>query len=90
MINSNNIKISVIVPVYNAEKTIKRCVDSIIEQTLDFNLPHKVLCNEDCEGLCPECGANLNKETCSCSETASDEDFIDPRFAKLKDLFKND
>ncbi len=35
MINSNNIKISVIVPVYNAEKTIKRCVDSIIEQTLE-------------------------------------------------------
>ena len=50
----------------------------IIEQTLDFNLPQKG-------------GANLNKETCSCSETASDEDDnIDPRFAKLKDLFKND
>ena len=63
----------------------------IIEQTLDFNLPQKVLCDEDCKGLCPKCGANLNKETCSCSETASDEDDnIDPRFAKLKDLFKND
>ena len=62
----------------------------IIEQTLDFNLPQKVLCDEDCKGLCPKCGANLNKETCSCSETASDEDYIDPRFAKLKDLFKND
>ena len=63
----------------------------IIEQTLDFKIPASVLCKEDCEGLCPQCGANLNKETCSCSETASDEDDnIDPRFAKLKDLFKND
>ena len=62
----------------------------IIEQTLDFNLPSKVLCKEDCKGLCSGCGANLNKETCSCSEIASDEDDIDPRFAKLKDMFKND
>lgn len=62
----------------------------IIEQTLDFNLPNKVLCKEDCKGLCPNCGANLNKETCSCSEIATDEDNIDPRFAKLKDMFKND
>ena len=62
----------------------------IIEQTLDFNIPNKVLCKEDCQGLCPDCGANLNKETCSCSEIAIDEDDIDPRFAKLKDMFKND
>jgi len=62
----------------------------IIEQTLDFNIPARILCNEDCQGLCHECGANLNKQECSCSEIANDEEIIDPRFAKLKDIFKND
>lgn len=63
---------------------------NIIEQTLDFKIPARVLCNEDCKGLCPKCGANLNKEACSCNETANDEEIIDSRFAKLKDIFKND
>ena len=63
---------------------------SIIEQTLDFNIPARILCSDDCEGLCHECGANLNKQECSCSENANDEEIIDPRFAKLKDIFKND
>ncbi|MGX4598773.1 YceD family protein [Faecalimicrobium sp. JNUCC 81] len=62
----------------------------LIEQTLDFKLPAQVLCNEDCEGLCQGCGVNLNKEECSCNEIANDEETIDPRFAKLKDIFKND
>ena len=63
---------------------------NIIEQTLDFNIPARILCNDDCQGLCHECGANLNKQECSCSENANDEEIIDPRFAKLKDIFKND
>lgn len=62
----------------------------IIEQTLDFNLPQKVLCSEGCKGLCLTCGTNLNEGACSCSEIANDEDVIDPRFAKLKEMFKND
>ena len=62
----------------------------IIGQTLIFNLPGQSLCKEDCKGLCQGCGANLNRETCACSQIANDEDEIDPRFAKLKDLFKND
>lgn len=62
----------------------------IIEQTLDYNFPTISLCSEDCRGLCQGCGANLNKEICSCNEIANDEAIIDPRFAKLKDLFKND
>ena len=62
----------------------------IIEQTLDFNIPARILCNDDCQGLCHECGANLNIEACSCNESANDEEIIDPRFAKLKDIFKHD
>lgn len=61
-----------------------------IKNTLDFNLPQRVVCDENCKGLCPKCGANLNKETCSCTKEVNDEEIIDPRFAKLKDLFKND
>lgn len=63
---------------------------NLIEQTLDFNLPQRVLCSEDCKGLCSTCGTNLNNEVCSCDEVANDEDVIDPRFAKLKEMFKND
>lgn len=62
----------------------------IIAQNLEFNMPHKVLCGEDCKGLCTGCGANLNKEDCRCSEKINDEDNIDPRFAKLKELLKNE
>ena len=62
----------------------------IIDQTIDFEIPLKVLCSEDCKGLCQYCGTNLNIEKCSCNEVANDEDVIDPRFAKLKDIFKND
>ena len=47
---------------------------NIVEQTLDFNLPQRVLCSEECKGLCQDCGANLNKEDCSCNETANDEE----------------
>jgi uncharacterized protein len=43
-----------------------------------------VLCRLDCKGLCPECGTNLNHETCHCHE-----DNVDPRMAKLKQLLKS-
>jgi uncharacterized protein len=40
-------------------------LDKDVHDTLVLALPHKNLCREDCKGLCPDCGANLNKETCS-------------------------
>jgi len=42
-----------------------------------------VLCREDCKGLCPECGTNLNYDTCDCASNA-----IDPRLAGLKNFLK--
>ncbi len=42
-----------------------------------------VLCREDCKGLCPECGTNLNHTTCDCAL-----DNIDPRLAGLKQFLK--
>lgn len=50
------------------------------EQIL-LNLPEQVLCREDCKGICPTCGKDLNEGECQCRE-----DEIDPRWAALKDL----
>lgn len=42
-----------------------------IREELLLNLPMNLLCDEDCAGLCKECGANLNNEECSCNKGAS-------------------
>jgi DUF177 domain-containing protein len=67
--------------------------DPIVESYLIFELPIKKLCSEDCKGLCPYCGINLNNSKCNCIETLSldleEDEEIDPRFSKLKDLFKD-
>ncbi len=47
-------------------------------------LPMKPLCGDDCKGLCPVCGANLNRTTCECKR-----DWADPRLAALKQLKRN-
>jgi uncharacterized protein len=54
--------------------------DALREQVL-LALPLRVICREDCKGLCPHCGKNLNLEQCSCSEPIED-----PRWSALKDI----
>jgi uncharacterized protein len=44
---------------------------------------HRVLCKDECKGLCAECGANLNEGECDC-----EKDNIDPRMAALKKLLE--
>jgi uncharacterized protein len=46
-------------------------------------LPMKPLCSEDCRGLCPVCGTNLNRGTCDCRRQ-----WEDPRFAALRAMKK--
>ena len=58
---------------------------SAIKRNLLLNLPMKVICKEDCKGLCPICGSNLNQGQCGCKT-----DNIDPRFERLRSLFKLD
>lgn len=53
-----------------------------INDCLFIHEPSSILCKEDCQGLCPVCGTNLNTDTCSCQ----DEEEIDPRLAALKQL----
>ncbi len=51
-----------------------------IRQYALLAVPMKPLCRPDCAGLCPTCGANLNKTICSCLRV------VDPRWQKLRDL----
>jgi len=53
--------------------------EAIRQYTL-LAIPMKPLCREDCAGLCPNCGQNLNKGPCDCPPT------IDPRWSELSKL----
>ncbi|MBX7173542.1 MAG: DUF177 domain-containing protein [Pyrinomonadaceae bacterium] len=66
------------ISIYDGEKI--DLTDLAREQIL-LNLPAQTFCSENCQGLCPKCGANLNQKTCDC-ETKE----IDPRWANLKNL----
>ena len=40
----------------------------LLTEEIIANIPIKVLCREDCQGLCPQCGANLNDNPCKCDK----------------------
>ncbi len=56
-------------------------IDDLAREQIELALPMGRLCTEDCRGLCPECGTNLNLSQCACSEQQ-----IDVRWAALKEL----
>lgn len=58
-------------------------LDEIIRQEVVFNLPVRVVCSDDCKGLCQYCGANLNQGRCKCETNA------DPRWTALNKLKNN-
>ncbi len=39
-----------------------------LRQEILLNLPDRVLCCKDCQGICPQCGTNLNENKCNCKE----------------------
>ena len=57
-------------------------VDRLLYDEILINWPMKVLCREDCKGICRKCGANLNCKTCSCDSFEPD-----PRMAAIQDIF---
>lgn len=59
-------------------------VDKLVYNEILVNLPMKVLCSENCKGICNRCGANLNSQTCDCDRTE-----LDPRMSKILDVFNN-
>ena len=59
-------------------------VDKLIMDEIVVALPTKVLCKEDCKGLCSICGTNLNNHTCDCHKES-----LDPRMAAIQDIFRD-
>jgi len=60
-------------------------LDDIIVDNIILSLPMKPLCSEDCKGICPQCGQDLNQGECDCEiET------VDPRLAKLKEFYNDE
>ena len=55
-------------------------LEDIVRTIFVLNMDSKLLCSDDCKGLCCGCGKNLNFESCSCEKE------IDPRLAALKQL----
>lgn len=55
-------------------------LDELVEEDVNLALPSKYLCNEECKGLCMNCGKNLNEGQCNCKKA------VDPRLAVLLDL----
>ena len=57
-------------------------VETFVYNEIIGNWPAKVLCKEDCKGLCPVCGQNRNVRDCGC------DTFVpDPRMAVIQDIF---
>jgi uncharacterized protein len=57
----------------------------LLREQVQLALPMKPLCAEACRGLCPDCGANLNRTQCGCTPK-----WEDPRLAPLKGLLNRD
>ncbi|RLB35617.1 MAG: hypothetical protein DRH11_02215 [Deltaproteobacteria bacterium] len=59
-------------------------LDQIIKEQVYLSLPMKCICKDDCLGLCPGCGVNLNREACQCKQETGH-----PAFSKLQSLMEN-
>ncbi len=56
--------------------------EAFVYNEILVNWPVKILCREDCRGVCPVCGQNLNERECGC------DTFVpDPRMAAIQDIF---
>lgn len=58
-------------------------LEDVLREQVLLAAPVKAVCREDCKGLCPHCGRNLNLEQCDCEQHPSD-----PRWAALNDIKK--
>ena len=56
-------------------------LEDVLKEQVLLALPAKMLCREDCKGLCPQCGKNLNQGSCQCEVKVSD-----PRWAALESI----
>jgi uncharacterized protein len=56
-------------------------LEDVLREQVLLAVPLKAICREDCKGLCPHCGKNLNLTQCSCEEPLED-----PRWSALKEI----
>ena len=70
---------------YSFEASTIELTDAVRDALL-LSMPMRVLCKEDCKGLCSQCGANLNRTTCTCHEGAE----VTNPFSALKNIVLKD
>jgi uncharacterized protein len=58
-------------------------IGDVMREQFFLALPMKPLCRDDCQGLCPMCGRNRNREACDCQSG-----WVDPRLAPLRKLLE--
>ncbi len=63
---------------------MKLDLDELISGEVIVSVPMKHLCRDDCRGICPRCGKNLNEGECDCPKKE-----IDPRLSALAELLDN-
>jgi uncharacterized protein len=56
-------------------------LEDVLREQVLLAVPIKVVCRDNCRGLCPTCGVNRNVESCSCAPPLGD-----PRWSALKDI----
>lgn len=56
-------------------------LEDVLREQILLAVPLRAICKEECKGLCPHCGKNLNLEQCSCAEPLEDQ-----RWSALKDI----
>jgi uncharacterized protein len=59
-------------------------LDDVVKGQIYLSLPMKSICREDCSGLCPICGTNLNMDKCGCQKQNTHSDFSKLKNLKLK------
>ena len=62
---------------YILVENMKLDIEELTSEDIYLALPGKILCKEDCKGVCATCGADLNEGPCGCKKE------IDPRWAAL-------
>ena len=59
-------------------------LSDVLVNSFLMNVSGKYLCSDDCKGLCPNCGTDLNVSDCDCNK-----EYIDPRWEQLAEIMKN-
>ncbi len=63
-------------------------VSELLREEILVQTPMKPLCDENCKGICPICGADRNENPCNCEEKQKEKERENSPFAKLKTLLQ--